>query len=109
MKFGREKAALLRELVQRGQPVRLQVCGGSMAPALNAGDEVQVCPAAPESIKPGDWVSFEIDGKIASHQVFYSLRFGSGRWLVTKGLANHGFDRPVRWEQVIGRAVKASG
>ena len=77
-----------------------------MAPALKDGDEVQVCKAEPNSIKQGDWVSFEQNGKIVSHEVFYSVRFGSSRWLVTKGLANRGFDRPVRWERVIGRATR---
>lgn len=81
------------------------VLSGSMAPTFDAGAVVAIRPISPDSVKPGDVVSFRRpEGSVVTHRVL-EVR-GNGAELVTKGDANDYADGlPMPASAVVGEVV----
>ena len=63
--------ALLRAVLERGQPFRFEAPGFSMSPFIRDGDAITVAPLAGASPRPGDVVAFlrPDSGKLVVHRV----------------------------------------
>jgi signal peptidase I len=73
------------------------VTGGSMAPAIGAGDAVLVEPAKPGEVGPGDIAVYRAapDGAWVIHRVLETRVVGGRPYLVTKGDANRTADHDL--------------
>lgn len=75
---------------------------GSMAPALPVGSLIYVKKVEPESIQPGDIITFVLEGSTITHRVVEN-RFVEGE-LVTKGDANEQEDiHLVPYANIVGK------
>jgi len=83
----------------------LAVLSGSMAPALQTGDEVVVEPVAPTALRVGDVVTFEDPSRgrrLVTHRVQRLRATGATVHVVTRGDAN---DTSERWSVAAGGRV----
>ncbi len=89
-------------------PVRVRVCGQSMAPLLPAGAEVEISPR--RFYWPGEIVAFRApDGRLLIHRLLGYRPHGWGLRLVTQGDAAPTPDPPVALSAVIGRVTPGPG
>jgi len=89
-------------------PVRVRVCGQSMAPLLPAGAEVEIWSR--RFYWPGESVAFRAtDGRLLIHRLLGYRPHGWGLRLVTQGDAAPTPDPPVALSAVIGRVTPGSG
>lgn len=96
--------AIAGALEWRAQGLRmLSVQTGSMSPLVQAGDALMVRPVDPQSLRPGDVVSFySPDGSaIVTHRVIES-----GGSIITQGDANPAPDGALDPALLIGRAER---
>jgi signal peptidase I len=98
---------LLRELLERDEPVELRVEGRSMQPLLEEGSQVVVERVARDGVAAGDILSYWDGERIISHVFHFALPLGGRRFLFLKGVANRHGDLPVAWESVLGRVTRA--
>lgn len=82
-----------------------RVSGDSMAPGMMDGDEVRLRRVEPEDVRQGDVIAYERGGRLVLHALHFTLRLGRHRWLFLKGTANPVGDRPVSWEDVVGKVT----
>ncbi len=77
----------------------------SMAPVLQAGDQIHIDPllSPPE---PGDLVVTRSPQGWLCHRLERSYVDGGVQWYVTQGNFAEGEDPPVRSEQIIGRVTQ---
>lgn len=84
----------------------LAVLTGSMTPTIPVGSLVLVTPADPETVKPGDVITFQTAPGVAeyiTHRVVHVQRDTQPKTFVTKGDANKGQDaEPVPFGAVRG-------
>ncbi len=75
---------------------------GSMAPALPAGSLIYVKAVEPETIQPGDIITYALGGSTITHRVVEN-RFVEGE-MVTKGDANEQEDiQLVPYANIVGK------
>lgn len=80
------------------------VTSASMTPAYPVGCVVYCVPVDPETIEPGDVISFRMGKTTATHRVVAADR--TERTFTTKGDANNTPDgAPVSFSRVIGKVV----
>lgn len=80
------------------------VTSASMTPAYPVGCIVYCMPVEPETIEPGDVISFRMGKTTATHRVVAADR--TERMFTTKGDANNTPDgAPVAYSRVIGKVV----
>lgn len=101
-RYAQPIADLVREQAARGTPFRFRVTTGSMAPLVQAGDELVIRAAAPETLHPGDLVLFDAGGLFVAHRLRAVLPDGR---LLTQGDRNIAADRPWPGSALIGLAV----
>lgn len=87
-------------LAQAGQPLRSQIVGGSMRPALDDGDEVEITPLGPAGAPRGTVVAFWAGDRLMAHRVVAAVPRGPA-WIV-RGDALALCDRPVEPALVVG-------
>lgn len=93
---------LLQEVIAREGRFRWRVEGGSMAPTLRPGSEIEIAPVhVPPSL--GDVVVFVADGALIVHRLVHRSR----GLLVTQGDGRDRPDRPVQPSDVLGRVIEA--
>jgi len=98
---------LHQDILDGGHSIRLSISGDSMSPILRDGDVVEVQPATPDQLRKGDLILFKTEeGFLILHRYIRSQAWFSQVWLLTKGDASLGFDRPVSPQQVLGRVVQ---
>jgi hypothetical protein len=95
-------AQLVREQAARGVPFRFRVTSGSMAPLIEAGDEVVIRAAQPPALRPDDLVLVDAGGLFVLHRLRAVLPDGR---LVTHGDRNLDPDRPWTPDELVGQAV----
>lgn len=83
----------------------LIVLSGSMEPALKAGDVIVVKKTAPELIKEGDIITFQVAGDVlVTHRVQEIISSAGGVGFKTKGDANRIEDGSlIEEQQLLGR------
>ena len=95
--------AVARDLLRSGTSVRFQARGLSMLPEIQDGDLLQVAPATPGSLRRGEIVLVEGEGKLRAHRLIAADvlldRF------VTQGDASQEPDAPARADQIVGRVI----
>jgi signal peptidase I, archaeal type len=85
----------------------LAVLSGSMEPTYRVGSIVFVKSVAPESVRPGDAITFRLSGDtVATHRVV-KVDFAKKQF-ITKGDANNTEDGPTDYSSLVGRASKFS-
>lgn len=79
------------------------VISGSMTPVYNVGDLIYVQKVDPEEVKVGDDITFVMNEElsVATHRVV-EINTEKG-YFVTKGLTNDDEDKPVLFENLIGK------
>ena len=85
-------------------PVSVGVSGDSMEPALRDGDRVEVSPAAPSDLRPGDLVVFRAGDSLVVHRLLLAdaagfLEMGDNRALGAR----------YPWPRRIGRVTAVLG
>lgn len=85
----------------------MSVLTGSMRPELEPGDMAVVKTISPEKIKPGDIITFKMDGNmLVTHRVINVDDRGGSLMFETKGDANNVKDeKQVSPEQIVGVMV----
>ncbi len=85
----------------------LIVATGSMKPAIDPGDIIVTKSINPEKIKPGDIITYRVNGAIpVTHRVVRLEKSNGSLLFVTKGDANKGDDpEPVSADRIIGKMV----
>jgi signal peptidase len=86
----------------------LNVLTGSMTPTIPAGSIVVVTPTAPDTIKPGDVITYQMAPGVAeyvTHRVVRVQRKTQPMSFITKGDANPGIDDPVPFGAVRGKVT----
>ncbi len=81
------------------------VTSSSMWPALKRGDLILIEGVLRDDIQKDDIVVWKHDGGFTIHRVVELNQ----KTLVTKGDGNFDTDEPVRYEDVIGRALETHG
>ena len=89
---------LVSEVLRRFGRVRLRVFGGSMSPALQPGDLLEVHHSAADGVRRGDIVLFQRDGRLFAHRAVAVTTAGT----VTRGDAHRHDDPMVPAEDVLG-------
>ncbi len=97
---------LVREQLAQGNRVRLRVGGRSMIPLIWPRSLVYLEALGSRTLKPGDVVAFELQGRIVCHGVIAVIGPGSGATLRTRGIANRTEDPPCPIAQVLGRVAR---
>ena len=92
--------ALLQSSLARGQTCYLTVSSDSMAPLLQAGDEVAVVARPPGRLRRGDIVVVDEESGLLTHR--YWGKDGKGK-LVTRGDRSLVFDPAWEPERLLGR------
>ncbi len=88
-----------------------RVSSGSMEPELEIGDVIVMKSCDGLDVKKGDIVTYEsksgeMAGKLVTHRVVKApYKYKENYYLVTKGDANIGEDKPIRVNQVKGTLV----
>jgi len=81
------------------------VTSASMWPALHRGDLILIEGVAQSELKEGDIVVWRHEGGFTIHRVVALNQ----KTLVTKGDGNFDEDKPVRYEDVVGKAKELRG
>ncbi len=97
---------LTRGLLAEGRNVTLKTAGQSMRPTLRDGDTVEITPACPDSLKPGDIIAVETpdDHPFAFIVHRYIDATPDGK-LITHGDGNRQPDPPSPPESLIGKVI----
>jgi hypothetical protein len=96
--------AVVVEKLRAGKPVPLRITGHSMYPFLVPGEWVLIEPCATESLRPGDLIAFERDGRLILHRL---LCVGAEN-VVEKG--DNGLQEGVVEQgKILGRATAVLG
>jgi signal peptidase I len=93
---------VLRDLLEDGAPVQIQVTGLSMVPFIRAGDLVTLVPAAKRSARIGDVIAY---GRSAAKFRLHRVVGRSRETLVPRGDGAAAPDQPITLEDVIGRVT----
>lgn len=82
----------------------LTIVSGSMTPCLSVGAVVVNKPAEPDSLHPGDIITYVKEGDLVTHRIVEKTHGERGPIFTTKGDANDTVDDPpVQAEQVHGK------
>ena len=100
-----EFGPLARELLSQGHCVRLRVAGGSMEPLIQSGDQVEIEPAAMESVRVGDVVLFSLGGRLFLHRVVARRGVGGEARLQAHGDHNFRPEPEFGPEELLGVAL----
>jgi hypothetical protein len=92
--------SVAREVLSRGDALRLCVHGSSMAPAIRDGEDLVVLPVDRGRIRLGDVVLCRVGTRLFLHRVVLVGRGGVVVW--GDGLASP--DGHVGWDEVLGVA-----
>ncbi len=94
-------------LLADGDRVRVRVTGSSMVPAICAGDVVEIAPARPGLVLPGDVVLYmNAEGQAVLHRLLLVRPAAGGFRLVAKGDALGGVDEPFPPNALRGRVIR---
>ncbi len=96
-------AAMLREGVEAGQQPRLAVISNSMAPLLQAGDQVEVTRCALASLTAGSIIVVEAQGATLTHRYWRTITHAGQPYLLTRGDRVLSYDAPHAADAIIGR------
>lgn len=88
-----------------GGPLRLEVRGDSMLPALRPGDRVLLQPVAPGDLRMGDLVAVRRGRQAVTHRV---IGRRAGAWLL-KGDNRWRADPPLDPGRLLGKVVAVEG
>jgi signal peptidase I len=91
----------------RESPVAVTVRGGSMAPLLADGDQVEIAPA--RIYWPGDVLAFRSGDGLIIHRLLGYRRYNKRLAAVTRGDAAPRPDSPVALDRLLGRVVRVGG
>ena len=90
----------VREALAQKRTVTFTVRGDSMAPALQDGDQVEIIPADPSQLRPGELVTYVAGNQIITHRL---VRVEEAA-VITRGDNRGQDDPPVPLKQVLGKA-----
>jgi signal peptidase I len=90
---------LLRDVLRRFGFARVRAYGGSMVPAIQPGDLLNVRGAAASEVMPGDVVLFQRGGRLFAHRMVGRTRAGLLR---TRGDAHWRAEPAIASSQVLG-------
>ncbi len=93
---------LIRQQLESGYSVPLQVSSPSMLPILRPGDTVQVVAARPHELVPGDLVTYQAGESLYTHRL---IAADDGLYQ-TRGDNLFYPDRPVPFAAIVGRVAQ---
>jgi signal peptidase I len=94
------------ELLGRGRSVRFRAEGGSMHPAIRAGDKLVVQPVALDELGIGDVALYRNGRGVTAHRVVaVPGHAGQGSLFLMRGDAGGMRDEPVEPERILGKVV----
>jgi signal peptidase I len=96
---------LIREEMAKGTTFCFRIISESMAPLIEAGDQVVVERASADRLRRGDIVLYTVDGTLHTHRLLTRRRHRNATLLVTKGDASLDPDQPWGEEQLLGKVV----
>jgi len=95
---------LATEILGRGERLRFRAFGFSMTPFICDGDLIEVEPIALDQVATGDILLLrDSQGGLLVHRVI--CRHLKRPWLLTKGDALSGPDKPAQADQILGRVA----
>ncbi len=101
-------ADVLRESMQQGNVATLTLSSNSMAPLLQAGDQIQIEPITVADLRRGDVVTFldeQNSAELTTHRFWGIHSAETGIQLIARGDRPLLFDAPFEPRNLIGRVV----
>lgn len=96
---------LVREVLERGDPLIVHSRGWSMGRTVPAGTRVHLHRPQRGSIATGDIIVYEVDRRLVGHRVVEQWRCGKAAWFLTRGDGHRLPDPPLREDRVLARVV----
>lgn len=89
----------------------IKTFGNSMFPFFCDGDVLEVARVSPKRILTNDFITFYLGTQLVTHRVIYKNTSAKKPYFITKGDNNLKADKPVYFQQVVGKVVgvKRSG
>lgn len=94
---------LLRDLLQGGRAVHLELTGHSMTPLIRSGDVATIVPCPPGRPRLGDVVAYAAG---ADRLVVHRIVRRSGDRLLPRGDVSPAADRPIGRDDVLGLVTR---
>lgn len=95
-------ADLLRDSLAAGRQPTLIVSSNSMAPLLQQGDQVVLCPVSPNALSPGDLVTMTAVPDLLTHR-YWGVTADGANLVLTRGDRPLSFDTPRPQSDLVGR------
>lgn len=96
---------LSKEILSRGNCVRIPIVGSSMYPLLRKGDIIFIKPVDIKQISSGDIIVCQRGRRMAAHRLMKKYIDNGRIVLVTKGDSFSGFDELLYSEDVLGKVT----
>ena len=96
---------MLREAMAQGQQALLTVTSHSMAPLLQAGDQVLLTAVSPAQLHHGDVITFISQSQLLTHRFYNIVTQDNIVYLQTRGDRVAMFDALVPTTDLVGRVV----
>jgi hypothetical protein len=103
------RASLAAEALRTSGRIRLRVQGISMLGAIWPGDIVICESCKVDDVVVGDILLYRRDERLVLHRVIEVLKAAEGSKILTRGDSLCGPDSPIPAEDVLGRAISATG
>lgn len=92
---------MAREILEKGQQVRIRLSGHSMFPYLRPGDFAVISHVKYDNICPGDIIAFQSEGRFILHRCIEK----SEEYLICRGDVLKNPDNNVERSSVIGKLI----
>jgi len=99
------RCELAGEVLRSFGPVRFPAIGWSMLPAIWPGDTLVVEHLGQDQVRVGDVVVTGREGKLCAHRVIGTVGDPENPQWITQGDALPVPDRPVNWDELLGRVA----
>jgi signal peptidase I len=93
------------EILKSGCELRMETVGGSMLPALRAGDIVIVRPACASDVTVGDVIVFRQGNTLVAHRLIRKSGANGATVLMTKGDFKRDYDELLPADKVLGKVI----
>jgi signal peptidase I len=93
----------LRDLLAAGHTARFRASGDSMYPAIRSGDYLEIAPCDVSELRRGDVILAMTERGLTAHRIVRIRDGDGGIRITTRGDNALRSDRPVVFEDVLGR------
>lgn len=97
---------LSKQILARGCNLRIRSVGTCMYPFLQTGSIIKVKSVNQNDIYIGDIILFWVGEKMMAHRLVRKYIYNSKTILITKGDTSTCFDKPINFENVLGKVIE---